>query len=51
LCNEGLVVVGWIRLIFMKQILFKYIYIYIYIYVRVLHVPEIRPGVDAIGSL
>jgi hypothetical protein len=32
LCNEGLVVVGWIRLIFMKQILFIYIYIYIYMF-------------------
>jgi hypothetical protein len=26
-CNEGLVIVGWIRLIFMKQDLFKYIYV------------------------
>jgi hypothetical protein len=25
-CSEGLVIVGWIRLIFMKQDLFKYIY-------------------------
>jgi hypothetical protein len=29
-CNEGLVVMGWIRLIFMKQVLFKYIYMFIY---------------------
>jgi hypothetical protein len=30
-CSEGLVIVGWIRLIFTKQGLFKYIYIYIYV--------------------
>jgi hypothetical protein len=29
LCNEGLVVVGWIRLISMKQIVFKYIYMFV----------------------
>jgi hypothetical protein len=28
-CSEGLVIVGWIRLIFMKQGSFKYIYIYV----------------------
>jgi hypothetical protein len=26
-CNEGLVIVGWIRLIFMKQVLFIYIFV------------------------
>jgi hypothetical protein len=44
-CNEGLVIVGWIKLIFMKQVLFKYIY------VCMLPVPKIRSGIDSIGSL
>jgi hypothetical protein len=30
-CSEDLVIVGWIRLIFMKQDLFKYIYIYMFV--------------------
>jgi hypothetical protein len=28
-CSEGLVIVGWIRLIFIKQDVFKYIHLYV----------------------
>jgi hypothetical protein len=48
-CSEGLVIVGWIRLVFMKQDLFC-CQIYIYIYIYILPVPKIRSGIEAIGS-
>jgi hypothetical protein len=44
LCNEGLVVVDWIRLISLKQAFSLY-------YIHMLSVPKIRSGTDAIGSL
>jgi hypothetical protein len=44
LCNEGLVVVDWIRLISLKQAFSLY-------YIHMLSVLKIRSGTDAIGSL
>jgi hypothetical protein len=45
-CSESLVVVDWIRLLFMKQVLFECIRVY----VSMLPVSKIQSGIDAIGS-